>query len=139
MVLMRFPGSNSKTRSTIIIGNRCFKCSFTSSKVMVIETRLRNVIHNAESRFLVYRSSLTAPQHHAQGTREKAATGDRIPGIRDQADNPEANFLGHLEGLTFVMKLKSVIPLGGFQGSTEKDDPIIREMMGDHLKQRAWV
>ena len=43
-VLMRFPGSSSKTRSTMIRGNRCFKCAFTSSKVIVIRLSFRNYV-----------------------------------------------------------------------------------------------
>src|SRR5208283_5595499 len=107
MVLMRFPGSNSKTRSTIIIGNLCFKCSFTSSKVMFIDTRLRVSFdrHSRSlSRFLSHPSCLTPAQHHAQSTRKKTAPRDRIASVRDQADNPQADFLSHLHGLTLVMK-----------------------------------
>jgi hypothetical protein len=79
----------------------------------------------AESRFIFQSSCSATAQHHTQSTRKKTATRNWGAGIRDQFDNTEANFFGHLHGLTFMMKLEGVITLGGLERGAEKDKPIV--------------
>jgi hypothetical protein len=122
-------------------GNRCFRCAFTSSKVMVINCR-----------FAIIQIGLThacTPQRHSNcvfnvinagagscpGRAEENGHQEQDAGVTNQPGDAKADVLGHLHRLTFVMKLEGVIALGRFQRGAEKDETVVGEMMRQHFNK----